>query len=99
MTIRLRYGDKEMSWGLPVSAINLQDILDRMNVQSGREIEFMFSKYDMIDMPANILDKWHKADIYKLNVFADRFQRLEDHQKAGFKSVLMRNPDSSIDDI
>ena len=42
MTIRLRYGDKEMSWGMPVSAINLQDILDRMNVQSGREIEFMF---------------------------------------------------------
>jgi hypothetical protein len=99
MTIRLRYGDKEMSWGLPVSAINLQDILDRMNVQSGREIEFMFSKYDMIDLPANILDKWHKADIYKLNVFAERFQRLEDHQKAGFKSVLMRNPDCSIDDM
>lgn len=99
MTIRLRYGDKEMSWGMPVSAINLQDILDRMNVQSGREIEFMFSKYDMVDLPANILDKWYKADIYKLNVFADRFQRLEDHQKAGFKSVLMRNPDSSIDDM
>ena len=99
MTIRLRYGDKEMSWGMSVSAINLQDILDRMNVQSGREIEFMFSKYDMVDLPANILDKWYKADIYKLNVFADRFQRLEDHQKAGFKSVLMRNPDSSIDDM
>ena len=99
MTIRLRYGDKEMSWGMPVSAINLQDILDRMNVQSGREIEFMFSKYDMVDLPANILDKWYKADIYKLNVFAERFQRLEDHQKAGFKSVLMRNPDSSIDDM
>ena len=99
MTIRLRYGDKEMSWGLPVSAIHLQDILDRMNVQSGREIELMFSKYDMVDLPANILDKWYKADIFKLNVFAERFQRLEDHQKAGFKSVLMRNPDSSIDDM
>lgn len=23
MTIRLKYGDKEMSWGMPVSAINL----------------------------------------------------------------------------
>lgn len=99
MTIRLRYGDKEMNRGLPVSAIHLQDILDRMNVQSGREIEFMFSKYDMVDPPANVLDRWHRADIYKLNVFAERFQRLEDHQKAGFKSVLMRNPDSSIDDM
>ncbi|PWJ09875.1 antirestriction protein ArdA [Ruminococcus flavefaciens] len=99
MTVTLRYGDMEVRWGLPVSAIHVQDILDRMNVQSGREIEFMFSKYDMIDMPANILDKWHKADIYKLNVFADCFQRLEDHQKAGFKSVLMRNPESSIDDM
>ena len=84
---------------MPVSAINLQDILDRINVHSGREIEFMFSKYDMVDLPADVLDKWYKADIYKLNVFADRFQRLEDHQKAGFKSVLMRNPDSSIDDM
>ncbi len=99
MTVTLRYGDMEVRWGLPVSAIHVQDILDRMNVQSGREIEYKFSNYDMVDLPANVLDKWHKADIYKLNVFADRFQRLEDHQKAGFKSVLMRNPDSSIDDM
>ena len=63
MTVRLRYGDKEMSWRMPVSAIHLQDILDRMNVQSGREIEFMFSKYDMVDLPADVLDKWYKADI------------------------------------
>lgn len=99
MTVRLRYGDLEATWGLPVSAIHVQDILDRMNVQSGREIEFMFSKYDMVDLPADVLDKWYKADIHKLNVFADHFQRLEDHQKAGFKCVLMRNPDSSIDDM
>ena len=65
MTVRLRYGDIEMTWGLPVSAINLQDILDRMNVQSSREIEYKFSNYDLIDLPANILDKWNKADIYE----------------------------------
>ena len=94
MTVTLRYGDMEVRWGLPVSAIHVQDILDRMNVQSGREIEYKFSKYDMVDLPADVLDKWYKADIYKLNVFADSFQRLEDHQKAGLKSVLMRNPDS-----
>ena len=99
MTVKLRYGDKDVNWGLPVSAINLQDILDRMNVQDGREIDFMFSKYDMVDLPADVLDKWYKADIYKLNVFAERFERLEGYQKAGFKSVLMRNPDSSIDDM
>ena len=72
MTIRLRYGDKEMSWGMPVSAINLQDILDRMNVQSGREIEFMFSKYDMVDLPANILDKWYKAQCIRRTLSAAR---------------------------
>ena len=90
MTLTLRYGDNVVSWGLPVSA---------MNVQSGREIEYKFSKYDFIDLPANVLDKWYKADIYKLNVFAERFEHLEEHEKAGFKSVLMRNPDSSIDDM
>jgi len=99
MTVRLRYGDLEATWGLPVSAIHVQDILDRMNVQSGREIEYKFSKYDFIDLPASCLDKWNKADIYKLNVFAERFEHLEEHEKAGFKSVLMRNPDSSIDDM
>ena len=99
MTVKLRYGDKDVNWGLPVSAINLQDILDRMNVQNGREIEFMFSKYDMVDLPADVFDKWQKADIYKLNLFAERFQQLENHQKAGFKSRIMRNPDSSIDDM
>lgn len=38
-------------------------------------------------------------EIYKLNVFAERFEHLEGYQKAGFKSVLMRNPDSTIDDM
>ena len=99
MTVRLRNGDLETTWGLPISAIHVQDILDRMNVQSGREIEYKFSNYDLVDLPANVLDKWHKADIYKLNVFAERFEQLEKYQKAGFKSVLMRNPDSSIDDM
>ena len=99
MTVTLRYGDMEVRWGLPVSAIHVQDILDRMNVQSGREIEYKYSNYDLIDLPANCLDKWNKADIYKLNVFAERFEQLEKYQKAGFKSVLMRNPDSSIDDM
>ena len=99
MTVRLRYGDKDVSWGLPVSAINLQDILDRMNVQDGREIEFMFSKYDMVDLPADVLDKWKKGDIYKLNLFAERFERLEKWQKAGLKSLIIRYPDSTIDDM
>ena len=99
MTVTLRYGDMEVRWGLPVSAIHVQDILDRMNVQSGREIEYKFSNYDMIDLPADVLDKWNKADIYKLNVFAERFEQLEKYQKAGFKSVLMRNPESSIDEM
>ena len=99
MTVTLRYGDNVVSWGLPVSAMNLQDILDRMNVQSDREIEYKFSNYDMIDLPGSCLDKWNKADIYKLNVFAEHFEHLEGYQKAGFKSVLMRNPDCSIDDM
>lgn len=99
MKVTLRYGDNVVSWGLPVSAMNVQDILDRMNVQSGREIEYKFSKYDFIDLPAAFLDKWYKADIYKLNVFVERFENLEKHEKAGFKSVLMRNLESTIDDM
>lgn len=99
MTVRLRYGDKEVRWGLPVSAIHLQDILDRMNVPNGREIECRFSKYDLIDLPGSVLGKWYKADIYKLNAFAERYDQLEEFQKVGFKSVLIKRPDSSIDDM
>lgn len=99
MTIVLRHGDKEVRWGLPVSAIHLQDILDRMNVHGGREIECKFSKYDHIDLPGSVLDKWYKADIYKLNALAERYEQLEGYKKAGFKSVLMKHPDSSIDDM
>lgn len=99
MTVRLRYGDKELSWSLPISTIHLQDVLDRMNVQGGREIECKFSKYDLIDLPGSVLDKWYKADIYKLNAFVKRYEQLEGYKKAGFKSVLMKHPDSSIDDM
>lgn len=99
MKIQLRYGDKMARWIFPISAMNVQDILDRMNVQSGREIEFRFSNYDMVDLPSNCLGRWKKTDIYKLNVFVERYEQLEEYQKAGFKSVLMKNPDRSIDDM
>ena len=53
----------------------------------------MLTVHDIIkispDEIAALLDKWYKTDIYKVNVLAERFEKLEKYKKTDFKSVLI----------
>ncbi len=99
MMIYLENGDKHMSIRFPLSAIRLRDVLDCMNVLSGTEVRCRFPRYELCDLPDCVFEKYYTADIYKLNLFIDRYEQLENSEKAAFKSVLMRKPVSSIDEM
>ena len=100
MRIYIEYGDKRQGFAFPRSPIQIGDVLDRMNIQNGTEVKFMFSNYDREKLFGSEQNKWYTADIYKLNLFAERYEiELEYSEQAALKSVLREHPDSSIDDM
>ena len=100
MRIYIEYGDKRQGFAFPMSPIKIQDVLDRMNIPNGSEVKCRFSSYDREKLFGAEQNRWYTADIYKLNLFAERYEvELEYSEQAALKSVLREHPDSSIDDM
>ena len=100
MRIYIEYGDKRQGFAFLRSPIQVGDVLDRMNIQNGTEVKFRFSSYDQEKLFGTEQNRWYTADIYKLNLFAERYEvELEYNEQAALKSVLREHPDSSIDDM
>ena len=100
MRIYIEYGNKRQGLAFPRSPIQIGDVLDRMNIQNGTEVKFRFSSYDQEKLFGTEQNRWYTADIYKLNLFAERYEvELEYSEHAALKSVLREHPDSSIDDM
>ena len=100
MRIYIEYGDKRQGFAFPMSPMKVRDVLDRMNIQNGSEVKCRFSSYDQEKLFGAEQNRWYTADIYKLNLFAERYEvELEYSEQAALKSVLREHPDSSIDDM
>ena len=100
MRIYIEYGDKRQGFAFPMSPIRIRDVLDRMNIQNGSEVKCRFSSYDREKLFGAEQNRWYTADIYKLNLFAERYEvELEYSEQAALKSVLREHPGSSIDDM
>lgn len=101
MKINLKNGELiSISKEFPMNVLEIQDTLDRLKIPDDKPIvAFSISEYDNMELPYTMCRRKFSADIYRLNLFAERYEQLEEYQKAGFKSVLMKNPDSSIDDM
>ena len=100
MRIYIEYGDKRQGFAFPMSPMRIRDVLDRMNIQNGSEVKCRFSSYDREKLFGAEQNRWYTADIYKLNLFAERYEvELEYSEQAALKSVLREHPDSSIDDM
>lgn len=83
-----------------MSPMRIRDVLDRMNIQNGSEGKCRFSSYDREKLFGTEQNRWYTADIYRLNLFAERYEvELEYSEQAALKSVLREHPDSSIDDM
>lgn len=101
MKINLKNGEFLLiSEEFPMNVFEIRDTLDRLKIPDDKPIvEFSISEYDNMELPYTLCRREFSADIYRLNLFAERYEQLEEYQRAGFKSVLMKNPDSSIEDM
>lgn len=84
----------------PMTVFELQDTLDQLKISpSNPNVRFRISEYDNMNLPPSLCKKEFSADIYRLNLFAERVEKLENAEMAAFKSLLKIYPESSFNEV
>lgn len=99
MKIYLKDKGYVMTADFPMYMLEMQDILDRLGKRNDSEVSFRISEYDNLQLPESLCGKEFSADIYKLNLFAERVEKLENAETAAFRSLLRAYPDSGFEDM
>lgn len=99
MKIYLKDGNYTLTKDFPMGMFEIRDTLDRLRMFQSREFSFRLSEFGKTELSQSLCGKEFSADIYKLNLFAERIEKLEYPETAAFKSLLTANPDSSFDDM
>lgn len=100
MRVHLINNGYALSTEFPMTAFEMQDALDRLKYPAGNsEVTFRIYEFKNMNMPSELYEKEFSADIYRLNLFAERLENLEFTKMTAFKSLLFGNPESSFEDM
>lgn len=101
MKINLKNGElTAVSKELPMNFFEIQDTLDRLKIPDDKPIvQFEFSEHDNMEFPFALCLRDFSADIYRLNLFAERLKNLDFSEMTAFRSLLKANPESNFEDI
>lgn len=83
----------------PMSVFDIQDTLDILGVPHDRNITFVIFQTENSRLPSALFNRRYTADIYKLDLFAERIEKLNNMEMTAFKSLLTADPDSDFDDM
>lgn len=84
----------------PMNILEIRDTLDRLKIPDDKPIvKFLISEYDNMKLPSTLCRREFSADIYRLNLFAERLENLDFLEMTAFKSLLAARPESSFEDI
>lgn len=94
------YLNDKLSKDFPMTVFEIQDTIDMLNITHDNPIvNFKISQYDNMELPQMLCDREFLADIYMLNLFAERFEKLDFSETAAMKSLLLSKPESSFEDM
>ncbi len=94
------YLNDKLSKDFPMTAFEIQDTIDMLNITHDNPIvNFKISQYDNMELSQMLCDREFSADIYMLNLFAERFEKLDFSETAAMKSLLLSKPESSFEDM
>ena len=82
-----------------MSVFEVQDTLDILGVPHDRNITFVIFQTENSKLPSALFNRRYTADIYKLNLFAERIEKLNNMEMTAFKSLLTADPDRDLDDM
>lgn len=98
MRIYLKNNGYAVSERFPMTFFEMEDVLDKLK-QTESVVRFEISEYDNMKLPSSIWHREFSADIYKLNLFAERLEKLNSSDMTAFKSLLTAKPDCDFEDI
>ena len=100
MKVHLINNGYALSAEFPMTAFEMQDALDMLKYSTGNsEVTFRIYEFKNMNMPSELYEKDFLANIYRLNLFAERLENLEFTEMAAFKSLLVENTESSFEDM
>lgn len=96
--LRNKYDDRyDITVHLPKTPLELYDILDRLGADN--KYCNVYINIDDERIPEEMRDGGFYDDLFKLNLLAQRLERLTPSYTAGFKAVLMAHEDYNLDDL
>lgn len=101
MKINLKNGEAiSFTKKFPMSIFEIRDTLDKLKIPDDKPIvRFEISEHDNMEFPFALCLRDFSADIYRLNLFAERLENLDFSEMTAFKSLLKVNPESDFEDI
>jgi len=101
MKINLKNGEfLSMSKEFPMNVFEIRDTLDRLKIPDDKPIvEFSISEYYNMELPYTLCRRDFSADIYRLNLFAERLKNFDFSEMTAFKSLLVSNPECDFEDM
>lgn len=98
MRVYLKNNGYAVSEKFPMTVFEIEDCLDKLK-QRESVVRFEISEHDNMEFPFTLCRRDFSADIYRLNLFAERLKNLNSSEMTAFKSLLKANPDSDFEDI
>lgn len=100
MRVHLKNNGYALSAEFPMTVFEMQDALDKLKIPDKKSIVvFEISEYDNMEFSFALCLRDFSADIYRLNLFAERLENLNSSEMTAFKSLLKANPESDFEDI
>lgn len=100
MRVHLKNNGYALSAEFPMTVFEMQDVLDKLKYPAENSVvTFRIYEFRNMDLPSELCEKDFTADIYRLNLFAERVEKLDSAEMAALKSLLKSNPESSLDDM
>lgn len=98
MRVCLKNNGYAISEKFPMTVFEMEDVLDKLK-QKESVVRFEISEHDNMEFPFALCRRDFSADIYRLNLFAERIENLDSSDMTAFKSLLKAKPESDFEDI
>ena len=98
MRVYLKNNGYSVSEKFPMTVFEMEDVLDKLK-QKESVVRFEISEYDNMEFPFALCRRDFSADIYRLNLFAERIENLNSSEMTAFKGLLKAKPESDFEDI
>lgn len=90
-------GGQTATAAFPMNDIQLSDIADRL--RGNPEFDFRISEFENLELPMSLCGKYYKGDLKRLNLFAERLEKLDNMGEAQMTALTDHFLNADLDDL